>query len=140
MCRIALLIYSDMVMFPLPTVTGTKARLAKEIRRCFELLEPSVITGKLSHFLAWAILLGGIASMLSGSSDRGWFLNQFALSICSQYADLPGLKPILHGYIWCDFLMDEKAHCFWNEASVVGGVHPRLDGVRCDQNDILYLS
>src|ERR1700761_8290392 len=72
--RLATLIFSDMVIFPLPPTQGVKPRLALMLRqtleacillRCWELH---------SQVLLWALTLGAIAA--SYTAQRPWYIDQ----------------------------------------------------------------
>ncbi|OCT45944.1 hypothetical protein CLCR_00372 [Cladophialophora carrionii] len=82
-CRLGMLIFSDMVLFPMPSCTRIKPRLAAELRRVFETLEsqgnPEVMhearcacsSPRIADLILWALTLGGIAA--SFTDDRSWF-------------------------------------------------------------------
>ncbi|ETI26962.1 hypothetical protein G647_10061 [Cladophialophora carrionii CBS 160.54] len=82
-CRLGMLIFSDMVLFPMPSCTRIKPRLAAELRRVFETFENqgnlevthearcACSSPRIAGLILWALTLGGIAA--SFTDDRSWF-------------------------------------------------------------------
>ena len=72
--RIAALIYSDMVIFPLPYVTQVKPRSAAELRRAlnFQAVVNTWYQPDSSEFLTWVLVMGAIAA--TETKHRPWFV------------------------------------------------------------------
>ncbi|RVX67148.1 hypothetical protein B0A52_08582 [Exophiala mesophila] len=131
-CRWAALIYSDLVLFPLPAATKIKPRLAGKLKDAIKRLETVATTSNLaqstllspdvSNVLLWALMLGGFASIFSPHS--AWYtrtlaryLNlQFQLSKSSREPDWQDFKAIMSSFLWWDFIFEEPGARLWWEA------------------------
>jgi hypothetical protein len=82
-------IFSDMVLFPMPSCTRIKPRLARELRHLFEAFDDK---GKdtqddagvghstpIADLFLWALVLGGIAA--SFTDHRPWFERQLRMRL-----------------------------------------------------------
>lgn len=68
-CRLAALIYSLLVTFPLPYTAGTFRRLAKQLQAALVEWDGG------EKLLIWVLAIGGIGSV--GLQERQWFVDRF---------------------------------------------------------------
>ena len=113
-CRLAALIYSNLVIFPLPTNCGVGDKLVS--RLCKALVAAFATFPDISHrVLLWAVTLGGI--QCSSSSDRRWFVQQFAdLSERFALAQWGRIVDSLTSFVWSDFVLEKEGVELWLEA------------------------
>ena len=100
-CQYAALIYSDILLFPMPNTTGVKLQLAEQLRGVFEELEPKKVV-KYNSLLLWALFLGWIAA--SFTKHRVWFVEELHRRL-----DEVGLvkfeefKSVMERHLWWDY-------------------------------------
>ena len=114
-CRLAALIFSDMVLFPLPPSTGAREKLAHGLMRplgCCRLLSS---WERYPSLLLWATILGGIA--VKEPQKRTWFMRQLSNAVIKQSVSAwPLVKEIVSKFLWLRVVCDKPAAAFWNEA------------------------
>lgn len=113
-CWYAALIFSDLVLFPLPPATGVRVRLCDELRRTIseESLEgwweccPGTLT--------WVLVLGGLGSL--STPHRSWYTTQLrttskrlGLTSWEQFGNVVGC------YLWWDYVCDSLAMKLWHD-------------------------
>ncbi|KAK5045752.1 hypothetical protein LTR84_008844 [Exophiala bonariae] len=118
LCRLCLLIYSNMIVFPLPPSSGVGSRYVTALKTLVvEESQKHLFPRKSSDFrlLLWAVVLGGI----SDGSDvhRSWFLRQY----CWVASDIgvvswQQLETHLTSFLWLDFVLNKEAVGFWAES------------------------
>lgn len=125
-CRWAALIYSDMVLFPLPASAGVKPRLASAMREAIERFETVSINDDLirstlfspgaSNVLLWALMLGGLASIFT--KHNVWYTRTLArhLSMSPRELDWPAFKDVMSSFLWWDYIFEEPGARLWWEA------------------------
>jgi hypothetical protein len=131
-CRLAGLIYSDIVLFPLPPTTKVRPRLAGDLRSAvdrYEQLEGARTshnylahsTGDQSLLLIWALMLGGLATL--HTLEHGYFIGKLRDHIrMLPYANnWPAFSDLLNTYLWWDYIFKEPASMLWIE--VVRGLN-----------------
>ena len=123
-CRIAALIFSDMVLFPLPPSTGTREKLAHSLMRplgCCRLLSS---WERYPSLLLWATILGGIA--VKEPQKRTWFMRQLSNAVIKQTESAwPLVKNILSTFLWWHVVCDQRGADFWNEARLLSPQTPK---------------
>ena len=114
-CRIAGLIFADMVILPLPYNSGVKPRLARQLRMVLE--SPSAKTcwssPEYGGLVMWVVLIGSIAATLT--EDRSWFLGQLRLLVDDQKLDWYGFRELMRTFLWWDFAFEVPAGRIWTE-------------------------
>ena len=116
LCRLATLIYSDMVLFPLPSCTGVKPRLADSIRTLLESrMTEWLPETKDSAMMLWAIFLGTIAATFS--HHRTWFVSKLATLTAKIVIplDFSCFKSMMESFLWWDFIFEEPSLTIWND-------------------------
>ncbi|KAJ5096372.1 Protein of unknown function DUF3468 [Penicillium alfredii] len=116
-CRLATLIFSVSVIFPMPAQNNPLQRLAHQIQ--FVLCQPNAFAlWSAPHTrvpLLWILMLGGIAAY--GTPDRAWFGS--ALHDTTRRSGLsswPIVKRALESMLWYGAACDEAAESLWIEA------------------------
>ena len=110
-CRIAALIYSNIVIFPLPPATGVHTNLVSRLKQLLTLAIPSCPVAHL-HIILWAITLGGIST--GSSSDRVWFLCRLAeVSTKLGLYQWSQIQECLSSLLWLDFVCEKEGMLLW---------------------------
>ncbi|KIV88715.1 hypothetical protein PV10_08373 [Exophiala mesophila] len=117
--RLALLVYSDTLFFPIPSVRSARERLAAEIKESLsELITTNPRRFLSSGILAWAFVLGGIAS--ESNQHRDWFVDylraNYQLDSCRWDTYKAGIRLLP----WSETFLDPSATRLWNEAFGMG--------------------
>ena len=115
-CWIAGLIFSDMVILPLPYKSGVKPRLSHHLRLVVEAssltrLGDLATSSELRQLLTWALLLGTIAATLTGDYD--WYLQKFQESVGDLKLDWFGFRRVMRTFLWWDFVFEVPAASIW---------------------------
>jgi hypothetical protein len=118
-CRIAGIIFSVGVIFPLPGQSSPLPSLAKQLKQelensHFNLFQHSPDT---VDVLIWILVLGGIAA--TGPAERIWFTQ--AISKYIGYAHLlqwVDLKRTLKKMLWLDTACDDAGQQLWEEVGL----------------------
>ncbi|KIX03599.1 uncharacterized protein Z518_07152 [Rhinocladiella mackenziei CBS 650.93] len=116
-CRLAIMVYNDMVLWPIPWAAGVKPRLARRLRcRLCPIL--SLVhddgTGRYTNLLLWLLLMGGIAATYT--TDRTWYVEQLStyrmIVRCPTWADF---KQRMQTFLWWSSVLDDPAFKLWTE-------------------------
>jgi hypothetical protein len=98
-CRLAVIVYSFLVIFPIPPVAGPFEALAQQLGAEFttvNLHDQNLSTSKL---LLWVLMMGAIAAI--GLPERRWFLSHIqTLSAHMGIAKWEEMKEILQLFLW----------------------------------------
>ena len=121
--RISLLIFSNMVLFPLPVTSGVSLRLAQSLKSL--LTHQKLVDASHSLWLGqrqavlWALTLGGISEGLS-PEEREWFRDHVAL-VCqwTHVHSFQSLTDLLLGFTWIERLLNDAAGVLWQEVMAV---------------------
>ena len=114
-CRIAALIFSDMVLFPLPSGTGTREKLVHSLMRPLGSCRLLSSWERYPSLLLWATILGGIA--VKEPQKRTWFVRQLSNAVIKQTESAwPLVRNILSTFLWWHVVCDQRGAEFWNEA------------------------
>ncbi|EXJ73806.1 uncharacterized protein A1O5_03568 [Cladophialophora psammophila CBS 110553] len=114
-CRLAGLIFSDMVILPLPHNSGVKLRLARRLRTVLEAssLQTSWKSAEYGNLLMWVVFMGTIAATFTKA--RGWYLQKLRNLIDHQQLDWNGFRGLMKTFLWWDFVFEAPAARIWNE-------------------------
>jgi hypothetical protein len=113
--RLALLIYSDFVLFPIPPGPGVRPRLSSQLHDLIrygqqgtELLEPD--------FLTWATIMGAMASL--GTRLETWYVGMSSVSLAlhAVQEDWSALKRLVKKFLWWDHVLDPRLLYLWQHA------------------------
>lgn len=119
--RIAALIFSDMVFFPLPWSLGVKQRLARRMRHIWE-------NARMARFMdnaqtehlqlcTWILWFGTLAAVWTG--HREWFEAELYQVLQRLYGpDLAGvtfdsMREMFHGFLWWEYTCDLPSQGIW---------------------------
>jgi hypothetical protein len=123
-CRLGLLIFSNMVLFPLPAESGVAKRLVGLLREC--LLNAVILGGDRdswgphSGLLIWVSLLGGMSS--TSASERGWYVSCLAhVMAAGTTSAVPEDWHVLEEqtllrYVWWKYMCSLSGQTVWVEA------------------------
>ncbi|KIW71938.1 hypothetical protein PV04_00164 [Phialophora macrospora] len=141
-CRLSMLIFSDMVLFPMPSCTRIKPRLADELRHLLETFDDKVKATQdagITHstpfadMVLWALVLGGIAA--SFTDHRPWFVRRLRMTLRGQEPDKvsvdsnassasasaleswPSFRDRVTRFLWWDPVVDAPARDLWEAAT-----------------------
>ena len=115
--RLSLLIYNNLVIFPLPLSIGLDSRLARTLKHtlCSALSFNPSLPHRYTELLLWSVVLGGIGD--HKGTDRVWYERQ-----CKELLDLRpdirkwhNLERLLTSFLWSDFVLNEEAVKFWSK-------------------------
>jgi hypothetical protein len=137
-CRLCLLIYSNMVVFPLPPSSGVESRLATSLMSLLvsesERYRPSWHDVATRGLVLWASVLGGISDV--NDTHRSWFMKLYSLvSEDLGISSWQQLETHLGQYMWLGFVLNKEAIGFWIESRAESAVqkisrgfddHPQL--------------
>ncbi|KIW11832.1 hypothetical protein PV08_09105 [Exophiala spinifera] len=113
--RISLLIYNNLVLYPMSPATGVETRLATRLKfiLCSGLQAQLWNVPQYTDLLLWSMMLGGIST--EDIEDGKWFQTQyFELArdrnrLRSWFSTVESLST----FIWLDFVLNEEAEKFW---------------------------
>jgi hypothetical protein len=124
-------IYSDMVLFPLPSCTLMKPRLARELRQILEetqyteLLISNPKGAKLTvitDIFTWIIVMGGIAA--SFTAHRQFFVNCLRGRVSMGQVDegveqsWESFKELVSKFLWWEYVLDVPTMELWSEVFI----------------------
>lgn len=116
-CRLGCIIYSLLVVFPLPPIMRLFERIAAKLQRA--LLNVRMEGGKDHARLelhAWTLTLGAIISI--GLPERAWFVQELVVTLQAlETEQLAGLTGILRSHLWHPKTSSRNAIELWQELS-----------------------
>lgn len=126
--RLALAIYSLLVMFPVPLVTDPYPNAARLLRCELELL-PEEERAAMPTLLLWILTLGGIASM--ETPHRLWFIGRLHLQLEELgITSWKGFTRKMETLVWLDSPCGLEGLALWNEVQQYGH-QPLVECVPC---------
>ena len=116
--RQCLLIYSNIVIFPLPPLSGVETRLAVALKALladgYEIYQTAKPTTA-SRLILWALVLGGISDWKD--TERPWFLDRYTLlSTDLGIITWRQLENCLTSFLWLDTTLNKEAVRFWTDS------------------------
>lgn len=118
-CRLAACIYSDMVIFPLPSVAGVKRKLAARLRQTLDCCTAHRCWEINATVMLWIATLGGIAA--SNTSHRAWYLGK--ISLCLDFlgiVDCAGYLRSITPFLWWDLVCEDPLRRLWEDLTARG--------------------
>lgn len=113
-CRISALIFSDMVLFPLPATQKVKPMLAVRLKSLLARCAIKCPSQAQLRTLAWATMLGCIASTFAVEHD--WFLRQLSIHLSTlSIMDWPKLRQLCSTFLWWPSVCDPPGRVVWSE-------------------------
>lgn len=112
--RIATMIYSAAVTFPLPPSTGIFHRLACTLRDVLETSRSDSGWRSSPKGLLWILVLGGIAA--SGTTERSWYVKVLS-TICTglELSTWSQISEELENFLWLESACDIAGRSLWME-------------------------
>lgn len=116
-CRLAVIVFSFLVVFPIPPVSGPFESLTKQLLA--ELIEIDVRkeSALRSRMILWMWVMGAIAAI--GLPERQWFLNRVQeLSSRLVVESWKALQDVLQSFLWFPSTNDPDGQDVWSEMQV----------------------
>ena len=114
-CRLAAIIYSLAVVFPLPASKAPFAELALQLETELSIIEPeNMASNEMSEALLWVLILGGIAAL--DQPNRPWFV--IKVDVLARYLLLESweeLEEILEKFLWLGSVNKGDGRDLWAE-------------------------
>jgi len=116
LARLGTLIYSLLVVFPLPAVAAPFQQLSQEVR--LQLSQPTVEArwneGAWPDLILWVSVLGAVASI--GTPDRPWYLGTLdRLTRRLKLNSWPSMKERLRLFLWFEYTNDSDGLKLWRD-------------------------
>jgi hypothetical protein len=119
--RIACLVFSDMVLFPLPWSSGARPRLARRLRTIWSRSRLSEsddgVKSGIAQLKIWILWFGSLAALFTASQN--WFETTLRRHISSELSKtnrpmtLEAVKPVLRGFLWFEPVCDQPGRDLW---------------------------
>jgi hypothetical protein len=118
-CRWAALLYSTSLIFPLPQATGISRTLIKEIQRCVDKTNLTMlVSGAPRQFFIWVLMLTGIAAERMPEL-RAWVEEMLNLLLVLEGASKwIEVKGIVESFLWIGACCDDGAMNLWDEIAI----------------------
>jgi len=114
LARLGTLIYSLLVVFPLPAIAAPFHQLSQQVR--VQLSQPSIEArwNEASDLILWASVMGAIASI--GTPDRNWYLTTLdRLTRRLNINAWPSIKERLKLFLWFEYTNDSDGLKLWRD-------------------------
>jgi hypothetical protein len=119
--RIAALVFTDLVLFPLPWNAGIRPRLARRLQIIWTSSNLSQRDDKtragISELKIWILWVGSFAAL--HTPNQSWFETTLRghispyLSKNSRTMTFEAIKPVLRGFLWFEPVCDQPARDLW---------------------------
>ena len=111
-CRLAVIVYSFLIIFPLPPVEGPFEALAAQLQMDWIATDLDRPTKSRSRILLWILVMGAIAAI--GLPERPWFLLQIrTLSRRMGIGDWEEIRDVLQSFLWLPSASDLDGQDLW---------------------------
>jgi hypothetical protein len=114
LCRLAAVIYSLIIVFPLPVQTAPFAQLALQIKEKMSNKTVRARWNEAPQLMLWITLMAAIASI--GLNERSWFVSTLDRLVSrlgiSSWNELKGL---LQDFLWFGSISDVDGADLWKE-------------------------
>ncbi|OAP59845.1 hypothetical protein AYL99_04847 [Fonsecaea erecta] len=119
MVRLAALIYSDLVIFPLGESVSVKSQLAYDLRKALELFfTGETLEAKAERELTlWCLIMGTMASY--GTVHQEWYVAQLGCTLREdgRLLDWILFQTLMSHFLWWDHVLQPRCWDVWNEAA-----------------------
>jgi len=111
--RLAALIYSFLVTFPLPYVAAPFQKLVTQLRTALDDWNNG------DEMLLWVLAIGGIGAV--GLSERAWYVGCFRRAVIDmEIRSWPEAKILIKRGLWYEPTNDRDAYDIWIESQGIG--------------------
>jgi hypothetical protein len=116
-CRLAVIVFSFLVVFPIPPVSGPFESLTEQLLAELMEIDISGESASRSRMILWISVMGAIGAI--GLPERQWFLNS-AREMSSRLVvqSWKALKDILQSFLWFPSTNDPDGQELWSEMQV----------------------
>jgi hypothetical protein len=117
-CRLAALLYSIHVTYPLPQTIRLRQILLPGLQDSINMYEARVHDAQVLKILLWCVVIGGIVA--EDSDWRGWFVAKIG-KFCSllQVDNWTTMCDLLKSFAWLDSACNRAGRAIWLEASMI---------------------
>lgn len=117
-CRLACIVYSLLVVFPLPPMVGYFERVTARLQESLLRMKPGGIQGDSRRELqVWILTMGATISI--GLPERTWFLNELATTVQPlRIRDPETFTGVLQGFLWHPKTNSRDGLKLWRELPV----------------------
>lgn len=127
--RLALLIFNNTVLYPLPPTSGLASKLAQRLEELLSTTQQSCPNIWTSHrlLILWSLMMGYISCLASADGAhacRPWFETQCAKLVVAIFGTTPTvdvLETCLSRYLWCETVLSAKFREFYAILTVKDG-------------------
>lgn len=118
-CRVAAIMYSLLIIFPLPAATAPFPRLAGMLKAALIDSELRTSWDSALELLTWILVVGGIAS--KNAPERIWFVAALGrLTATVRISKWEELKRVVMSFLWVESACDSAGQALWNEILDLG--------------------
>jgi hypothetical protein len=121
--RLAALIYSDLVLFPLECTKTIKPRLAYDLRKTLEaLFKKDEFDGQQERdVITWCVTMGALAAFETVHQD--WYLSQLSkiMSVDERVLAWVSFQALMSHFLWWDYVLQPRLWDVWLECRKLAG-------------------
>lgn len=115
-CRLAAIIYSILVVFPLSPSTAPFEALSIQLRKQLSCVNISSGSSESQQLLLWTLFMGGISA--TGFAERPWFVTALTrLTRCMSLISWEEVKDSLQSFLWLTSTNDNDGKTLWVETT-----------------------
>jgi hypothetical protein len=111
-CRLACIVYSFLIILPMPPIFGPFEQLTTSLRHALPDLQSMMLYQDRWHLQIWILVMGAIGSL--GLSEHGWYVQQLSVAV-SNMQTIKELHHILQQFIWHPRTSSCDLTDLWNE-------------------------
>ncbi|ETI21852.1 hypothetical protein G647_05921 [Cladophialophora carrionii CBS 160.54] len=116
-CRFALQIYSDVVLFPAPESSGVRQRLAAQLwgpLAAYNAARDPDTDTCYRELILWATVMGAVSA--EATKHRDWYLRQLVKMVIDQNISWEIFKRSLARFLWWEYTLGEHVRDIWKDA------------------------
>jgi hypothetical protein len=112
--RLAAIMYSLLVLFPLPAATAPFTRLAQMLKTALVDSELKTSWRRAPKLLLWILVVGGVGSM--NTPDRSWYVAALCwLTAAVGIKRWEDLREVVMPILWLEYTCDAAGQALWGE-------------------------
>ena len=114
--RLAIILFSIAVVFPLPGVAEIRARVVRGLKVVIERSESESVWGDDPHTFLWILVFGGMSAL--DMDERSWFVKRLAgLSRTLNYLSWIDAANTMNEHLWLASACDTAGRELWEEVT-----------------------